>query len=53
MGLLRLDRWKWFKTVVTEDAYRRFCNAMWRNINDCYYGRDFHVGRPGRQLVAQ
>ena len=52
MGLLRLDRWKWFKKLVTEDAYRRFCNAMWRNINDCYHGRDFHVGRLGRQLVA-
>ena len=53
MGLLRLDRWSWFKTVVTESAYRRFCTAMWRNIENCYRGREFHVGRPGKQLIAR
>ena len=52
MGLLRLDRWKWFKTVVTESAYRRFCNVMMRNIEDCYHRRDFHVGRTRKRLIA-
>jgi hypothetical protein len=52
MALLRMDRWKWFKTLVTEDAYRRFCTLMMRNIEDCYHGQDFQVGRPGKQLIA-
>jgi hypothetical protein len=46
MALARMDRWTWFKTVVTESAYRRFCAVMMRNIQDCYDGVDFHVGRP-------
>lgn len=45
MALARLDRWTWFKTVVTQSAYRRFCNAMMKNIEKCYDGRDFRVGR--------
>ena len=45
MALARLDRWTWFKRVVTEDAYRRFFNAMMRSIDRCYRGQDFHVGR--------
>lgn len=52
MRLLRLDRWRWFKTVVTESAYRRFCNVMMRNIEDCYHSRDFQVGRPDTSLAA-
>jgi hypothetical protein len=47
MALTRMDRWVWFKKVVTESAYRRFCLVMWRNIEDCYWGRNFHVGRRG------
>jgi hypothetical protein len=47
MALARLDRWTWFKTVVTESAYRRFCNVMMKNVWDCYNGNEFHVGRPG------
>jgi hypothetical protein len=46
MALGRMDRWTWFKTVVTEAAYRRFCLVMMRNIQDCHDGVDFHVGRP-------
>jgi hypothetical protein len=46
MRALRVDRWRWFMTVVTESAYRRFCSAMWRNIADCQRGRAFAVGRP-------
>lgn len=45
MALARLDRWTWFKMVVTEDAYRRFFNRMMRNILDRYRGKDFLVGR--------
>jgi hypothetical protein len=46
MALARLDRWTWFRTVVTEAAYRRFCVVMMRNVQDCHDGVDFHVGRP-------
>ena len=45
MALTRMDRWGWFKRIVTESAYRRFCLRMWHNIDDCYHGRDFRVGR--------
>ncbi|SDM30893.1 hypothetical protein [Allokutzneria albata] len=46
MALARMDRWTWFKTVVTESAYRRFCNRMMKNIERCYHGTEFRVGRP-------
>jgi hypothetical protein len=46
MALTRMDRWRWLKTVVTESAYRRFCVVMMKNIEDCYLGNDFRVGRP-------
>ena len=52
MALARMDRWTWFKTVVTEAAYRRFFNDMMRNIIDCYDGIDFHVGRAPRVSAA-
>jgi hypothetical protein len=52
MALARLDRWTWLKTLVTESAYRRFCNVMMRNIEDCYNGIEFHVGRPAEQPAA-
>lgn len=45
MALARMDRWAWLKRVVTEAAYRRFFNVMMRNIEYCYHGRDFQVGR--------
>ena len=48
MALARMDRWLWFKTVVTESAYRRFFNEMMKNILGCYRGIDFHVGRAVR-----
>jgi len=47
MALARLDRWPWFKRVVTESAYRRFFNTMMRSIERCYHGQAYHVGRPG------
>lgn len=46
MALSRMDRWTWFKTWVTESAYRRFFDEMMANILACYYGIDFRVGRP-------
>lgn len=46
MAMARMDRWPWLRTVVTEDAYRRFCTVMMKNVEDCYRGVDFHVGRP-------
>jgi hypothetical protein len=45
MALARMDRWPWFKRVVTEAAYRRFFDDMMRNTLDCYHGRDFRIGR--------
>ncbi|WP_156077178.1 hypothetical protein [Saccharothrix sp. NRRL B-16314] len=45
MALTRMDRWTWFKNLITEAAYRRFCDVMMRNVLDCYNGNDFHVGR--------
>jgi hypothetical protein len=48
MALTRMDRWTWFRNIITESAYRRFCNVMMRNVLDCYNGNDFHVGRPAR-----
>ena len=49
MALARLDRWNWFKTTVTESAYRRFFSQMMGNIRNCYEGVDFHVGRAVRK----
>jgi hypothetical protein len=46
MALLRMDRWRWFKRVVTESAYRRFFEVMIGNIERCYRGEEFLVGRP-------
>jgi hypothetical protein len=46
-------RWTWFMTIVTESAYRQFGTTMWRSIEDCYYGRDFHIGRPTPVLAGQ
>ena len=45
MAMARMDRWPWLQRVVTEAAYRRFCVVMMQNIEDCYHGIDFHVGR--------
>lgn len=52
MARLRMDRSTWIKTVLTENAYRRFCNVMMRNIDDCYHGRDFRVGRSAAQFTS-
>jgi len=46
--LARLDRWVWFRTTVTEDAYRRFWNDTLDNIVARYEGREIGIGRPGR-----
>jgi hypothetical protein len=49
MALARLDRWTWLKIVLTENAYRRFFNAMMRSIRDCYDGNEFRIGRPRKR----
>jgi hypothetical protein len=53
MALSRMDRWAWFKRLVTESAYRRFCLTMWRNIAHCHEGRDFAVGRAKSRELAR
>lgn len=45
MALTRMDRWTWFKTLVTESAYRRFCDTMMNSLLARYHGNDFRVGR--------
>ena len=45
MGLMRLDRIAWFKRLVTESAYRRFSRTMMRNLEDCFHGVAFDIGR--------
>ena len=44
----RLDRWDWFRTLVTEAAYRRFWNETLGNILARYEGRAIGIGRPNR-----
>jgi hypothetical protein len=34
------------KDALVEDSYRRFFNATLDNIEACYEGRDFRIGRP-------
>jgi hypothetical protein len=46
--LSRMDRWVWFRTLLTEDAYRRFWNDTLSNIVARYEGREIGIGRPGR-----
>jgi hypothetical protein len=46
--LIRLDRWTWLRTVLTEDGYRRFWNDTMKNIVARYEGRQIGVGRPNR-----
>ncbi|MEW5249681.1 hypothetical protein [Microbulbifer discodermiae] len=45
MALFFLDRWKWLKDTLTEAAYRSFCARMMKNIEACYKGENFKVGR--------
>ena len=48
MVLARLDRWDWFRTVVTEDAYRRFWSDTLNNMLNRYEGQEVGIGRPSR-----
>jgi hypothetical protein len=47
MVLFRINRWVWFRTFLTKNAYRRFWRATLRNIVARYEGREFAIGRPG------
>jgi hypothetical protein len=46
--LSRMDRWVWFRTLLTEDAYRRFWNETLSNILARYEGKEIGIGRPNR-----
>lgn len=48
MAMAQLHRVPWLRNKVTEDAYRRFCNVMMQNVEDCYHGIPFDIGRPVR-----
>ena len=48
MVLSRLDRWDWFRTLVTESAYRRFWKDTFNNIMARYEGKEIGIGRPNR-----
>lgn len=48
MVLARLDRWVWFRTLVTEDAYRRFWSDTLGNMLAIYKGKAVGIGRPNR-----
>ncbi|SDM30954.1 hypothetical protein [Allokutzneria albata] len=43
-----LDRWGWFRTLLTENAYRRFWNDTVANILARHEGKEIGIGRPGR-----
>ena len=49
MVLSRLDRWDWFRKLVTEDAYRRFWKDTFSNILARYDGQEIGIGRPNRK----
>ena len=53
MVMLGLDRWVWFRTFLTTNAYRRFWRETVDNILARYEGRDFAIGRPRRERVPE
>ncbi|WP_309111459.1 hypothetical protein [Saccharothrix sp.] len=48
MVALRLDRWVWLRTKLTEAAYMDFWNDTVDNIIARYEGQDIGIGRPNR-----
>lgn len=48
MALLRMDRWRWLRRVLTQSAYRRFYGQTMDNLQAVYEGRDHRVGRSPR-----
>ncbi|MFE2753660.1 hypothetical protein ACFXGA_16865 [Actinosynnema sp. NPDC059335] len=48
MVALRLDRWEWFRTKLTEAAYMDFWNDTVDNIIARYEGQEIGIGRPNR-----
>ncbi|MGM1060529.1 hypothetical protein [Saccharothrix sp. Mg75] len=48
MVALRLDRWVWFRTMLTESAYMNFWNDTVDNIISRYEGQEIGIGRPNR-----
>jgi hypothetical protein len=52
-----LDRFPAYKALLVEDAYRRFFAATFDNLEACYEGREFRIGRepadPARPLPTE
>ena len=52
-----LDRFPDYKAVLVEDAYRRFFETTFDNLEACYEGREFRIGRepadPARPLPTE
>ena len=53
MVMLGLDRWVWYRTFLTKNAYRRFWRETVDNILARYEGRDFAIGRPRRERTHE
>jgi hypothetical protein len=47
-----LDRFPAIKNPLVEDAYRRFFTATFDNLEACYEGRDFRIGRDPEHPAA-
>ncbi|GAB3439590.1 hypothetical protein GCM10027517_13110 [Phycicoccus ginsengisoli] len=41
-----LDRWPEVRTPLLEEAYRRFFTTTFDNLEACFEGREFRIGRP-------
>jgi hypothetical protein len=41
-----LERWPELRAPLVEDAYRRFFTITFDNLEACYEGRPFRIGRP-------
>lgn len=52
MVFFRLDRWVWFKTFLTRNAYRVFWRETLDNILARHAGKDFAIGRAPRARQA-
>lgn len=53
MVALGLNRWVWFRTFLTRNAYRVFWRETVENIIHRYHGIDFALGRPRAGAKAE
>jgi hypothetical protein len=49
MVLFGINRWVWFRTFLTKNAYRRFWRDTLANIIARYEGREMGIGRASRR----